>query len=73
MKNDANARLIAAAPALLDALVMATEFIAGHNECLTEPLHNSDRQWIDYCNALLDECNAAIDKAEGRSVSDASL
>ena len=64
---DPNARLISAAPELLSALKVAAEFISGHNECLSLPSGSGDRQWNDYCIGLLEDCKAAIDKAEGRS------
>ena len=62
-----NARLIAAAPELLSQLKMAAEFISGHNECLSVPSGSGDRHWNDYCIGLLEDCKAAIAKAEGRS------
>jgi hypothetical protein len=63
----ANVRLISAAPDLLAALKVAAEFISGHNECLSMPSGSGDRQWNDYCIGLLEDCKAAITKAEGRS------
>lgn len=60
-------RLLAAAPELLAQLKMAAEFISGHNECLSVPSGSGDRQWNDYCIGLLEDCKAAIAKAEGRS------
>jgi hypothetical protein len=62
-----DAHLISAAPELLTALKVAAEFISGHNECLSMPSGSGDRQWNDYCIGLLEDCKAAIDKAEGRS------
>ena len=64
--HEANAHLIAAAPELLSQLKMAADFISGHNECLSVPSGSGDRQWNDYCVGLLEDCKAAIDKAEGR-------
>jgi len=61
-----NAKLIAAAPELLSQLKMASEFISGHNECLSVPSGSGDRKWNDYCVGLLEDCEAAIAKAEGR-------
>ena len=62
-----DARLIAAAPELLSQLKVAADFISGHNECLSVPSGSGDRQWNDYCVGLLEDCKAAIEKAEGRS------
>ena len=62
-----NARLLAAAPELLSQLKMAAEFISGHNECLSVPSGSGDRHWNDYCIGLLEDCKAAIAKAEGGS------
>lgn len=56
-------RLLAAAPELLAALITASEFISGHNECLSE---ENDKEWADYCVSLHAQCRAAIAKAEGR-------
>lgn len=61
-----NAHLIAAAPELLESLRRAAEFISGHNECLGVPSAGGDRQWNDYCIGLLEDCQLAIAKAEGR-------
>jgi hypothetical protein len=55
-------RLLAAAPGLLGALRAATEFIAGHNECL-DPAN--DKDWVAYCVGLHNQCKDAIAKAEG--------
>ena len=63
---EANARLIAAAPELLDQLRMAAEFISGHNECLSVPSGSGDKEWNEYCIGLLEDCKLAIAKAEGR-------
>lgn len=57
-------RLLAAAPELLGTLKAATEFIAGHNECL-DPAN--DKDWVAYCVGLQGQCKAAIAKAEGRA------
>jgi len=67
VQADADARLIAAAPELLSQLKMASEFISGHNKCLSVPSGSGDRKWNDYCVGLLEDCEAAIAKAEGRS------
>ena len=63
---EGTARLISAAPELLSQLKVAADFISGHNECLSVPSGSGDRQWNDYCIGLLEDCKAAIDKAEGR-------
>ena len=57
-------RLLAAAPALLAQLRMAAEFISGHNEFLNA--NGGYEEWNEYCVGLLEDCKAAIDKAEGR-------
>ena len=63
---DCSAPLIAAAPELLSQLKVAADFISDHNECLSVPSGSGDRQWNDYCVGLLEDCKAAIAKAEGR-------
>ena len=65
--TEGNGILIAAAPELLSQLKVAAAFISGHNECLSVPSGSGDRQWNDYCVGLLEDCKAAIEKAEGRS------
>jgi len=51
---EANARLIAAAPELLDALEAAEGFVDGHSE-----------SWYKSGQALLAEMRSAINKAKG--------
>ena len=59
-------RLARAAPDLMAALLIATDFINGHNECLSLPLGNGDRAWNDYCIGLAEDCKSAIAKAKGK-------
>lgn len=61
----ANAQLIAAAPELLDALICAVHSLAaallvGHDEGLLDDEGASDE------NEIVNQCRAAIAKAEGR-------
>jgi hypothetical protein len=59
-------RLVRAAPELLAALLIATDFINGHNECLSVPSGSGDRTWNDYCIGLAEDCKSAIARAEGK-------
>ena len=63
MSDTQTAALAAAATDLLEALNYANEFIKGHNECL-DPASGED--WIAYCVSLQEQCQQAINKAEGR-------
>ena len=56
-------RLLAAAPEMLAALITAAEFIAGHNERLSEV---TDKDWVDYCESVHQQCKDAIATAKGR-------
>jgi hypothetical protein len=57
-------RLLAAAPEMLAALITASEFVSGHNECLST---ENDKEWADYCVSVHQQCKDAIAKAEGRA------
>jgi hypothetical protein len=54
---------MAAAAEMLTALHAASDFLAGHNECIGE---GNDPDWVDYCLSLHSQCKYAIRKAEER-------
>ena len=64
--EEANARLIAAAPELLAAIKVAEEFISKQNELLLPASHGGDAEWNQHCVEVWSGCVAAINKAEGK-------
>lgn len=62
-QDKANARLIAAAPELLDALKEARSMLETASRYFPKSIHNSDR--FSLLNVLANTVNPAIAKAEG--------
>ena len=62
--HDANARLIASAPELLDAVKWASTILAGYLSANSQEERNYMYKDLQHAGKTLD---AAIDKAEGRS------
>ena len=62
---EANARLIASAPAMLDALKRVTEFLSeAHAEDKAAAHYGDDPDTCTYCQAI-NQANAAIAQAQG--------
>lgn len=64
-EQEANARLIAAAPELLDALKEARSMLETASRYFPKSIHNSDR--FSLLNVLTNAVNPAIAKAEGEA------